>query len=79
MTDWSRKSRLAVARPWSTADSRDGPGVVVAGMETHVCVLNTVLDLPMRIQVFVPVDAVQSRYGVDHETRFAEWSGLGPF
>lgn len=43
--------------------------VVVAGMETHVCILNTVLELlGAGLQVFVPVDAVQSRYRVDHET-----------
>lgn len=36
--------------------------VVVAGMEAHVCVLQTVLDLQARgYQTFVPEDAVASR------------------
>ncbi|MBO0698753.1 MAG: isochorismatase family protein, partial [Zavarzinella sp.] len=42
--------------------------VVVAGMETHVCVLHTTLDLLAEgLQVFLPVDAVQSRFRVDHD------------
>lgn len=36
--------------------------VVVVGMETHICVLQTVADLQARgVQVFVPADAVASR------------------
>jgi len=42
--------------------------VVVAGMETHVCVLQTVLDLLNRdYRVFVPADAVASRNLLDHD------------
>lgn len=42
--------------------------VVVAGMETHVCVLHTTLDLLAEgLQVFLPVDAVQSRFRTDHD------------
>jgi len=37
-------------------------GVIVAGIEAHVCVLQTVADLQARgHQVFVPADAVASR------------------
>jgi nicotinamidase-related amidase len=44
------------------------PKVVLAGIETHVCVLGTALDLlGAGYQVYVPVDAVASRYPVDHE------------
>jgi nicotinamidase-related amidase len=44
------------------------PTFVVAGMETHVCVLHTTLDLLAEgLQVFIPVDAVQSRFVVDHD------------
>jgi nicotinamidase-related amidase len=44
------------------------PKVVLAGIETHVCVLHTALDLlALDFRVYVPVDAVASRYAVDHE------------
>ncbi len=44
------------------------PKVVLAGIETHVCVLNTALDLlAMDFRVYVAVDAVGSRYAVDHD------------
>jgi nicotinamidase-related amidase len=47
---------------------RGRPKVVLAGIETHVCVLQTGLDLlSAGYQVFVPVDAVGSRYALDHE------------
>jgi nicotinamidase-related amidase len=46
------------------ADDRDQ--VVVAGMETHVCVLQTVLDLiAAGFRVYVPADAVASRSEMD--------------
>lgn len=42
--------------------------VVVAGIETHVCVEQTVLDLVAEgVQVFVAADAVAARHGEDHE------------
>lgn len=44
------------------------PKVVLAGIETHVCVLNTALDLLAQdFRVYIPVDAVASRYARDHE------------
>jgi isochorismate hydrolase len=45
------------------------PKVVLAGIETHVCVLHTSLDLlALEFRVFVAVDAVSSRYRFDDET-----------
>jgi nicotinamidase-related amidase len=45
------------------------PKVVLAGIETHVCVLHTALDLlAADFRVFIPVDAVGARYGLDHDT-----------
>jgi nicotinamidase-related amidase len=42
--------------------------VVAVGMETHVCVMQTVLDLLNRdYRVFVPVDAVAGRGALDHD------------
>jgi len=44
------------------------PKVVLAGIETHVCVLQTALDLLAHdFRVYLPVDAVGSRYELDHE------------
>ncbi len=41
---------------------------LVCGIETHVCVSQTVLDLLERgVQVQVPADAVGSRHGIDYE------------
>jgi nicotinamidase-related amidase len=45
------------------------PKVLLAGIETHVCVLHTALDLlALDFRVYVAVDAVGSRYKVDHKT-----------
>lgn len=42
--------------------------VVVCGIETHVCVSQTVQDLLARgLEVHVPADAVGSRHALDHE------------
>jgi len=47
--------------------------VVVAGIETHVCVRQTVYDLRMREHVvYVLADAVGSRNPADHEAALAE-------
>jgi len=44
------------------------PKVVLAGIETHVCVLQTALDLLAQdFRVYIPIDAVASRFAVDHE------------
>jgi nicotinamidase-related amidase len=44
------------------------PKVVLAGLETHVCVLNTALDLlALDFRVYLPVDAVGARYRIDHD------------
>jgi nicotinamidase-related amidase len=46
--------------------------VIVAGMETHVCVYQTVLDLRARgLEVQVPRDAVASRHRENWETGLA--------
>jgi nicotinamidase-related amidase len=42
--------------------------VVLAGIETHVCVQHTALDLLAQgFHVYIPVDAVASRSALDHE------------
>ena len=52
--------------------------VIVAGIETHVCVLQTVLDLmALGYQVFVPADAVGSRKKLDWSFALRRMSGCG--
>jgi nicotinamidase-related amidase len=44
------------------------PKVVLAGIETHVCVLHTALDLlALDFRVYVAVDAVGARARLDHD------------
>ena len=55
---------------WGSGTETDRYRIVVAGIETHVCVLQTVLDLiAAGFQVHVPADGVGSRH--DHDWRFA--------
>jgi nicotinamidase-related amidase len=57
-------------------DDRDQ--VVVAGMETHVCVLQTVLDLIAGgFRVYVPADAVASRSELDWRIALERLSSSG--
>lgn len=52
--------------------------VVLTGIETHVCVMNTALDLLAEsFWVYLPIDAVGSRYAVDHETAIRRLEGAG--
>jgi nicotinamidase-related amidase len=44
------------------------PNVVLVGMETHVCVAQTALDLlEAGLHVFLPVDALGARTALDHD------------
>jgi nicotinamidase-related amidase len=52
--------------------------VVLAGIETHVCVLQTALDLlANNFQVHVARDAVSSRRELDHQTALQRLSQAG--
>lgn len=52
--------------------------VLVAGIEAHVCVQQTVLDLlASGFRVYVPVDAVGSRYAIDYETGLKRMESSG--
>ena len=52
--------------------------VVICGLETHVCVSQTVLDLlATGMTVFVAVDAVSSRHSIDHEVALRRLEGAG--
>jgi nicotinamidase-related amidase len=57
------------------------PAVVLAGMETHVCVMQTALDLlEAGWHVFLPADALAARSARDHELalRRLEQAGAVP-
>lgn len=57
----------------------DTPKVLLVGIESHVCVLQSALDLMANgYRVYVAVDAIGSRYAIDHETalRRMELSGV---
>jgi nicotinamidase-related amidase len=52
--------------------------IVVIGMETHVCVLQTVLDLlALGYQTYVVVDAVGARGGIDHHVALERMANSG--
>jgi nicotinamidase-related amidase len=52
--------------------------VMVSGIEAHVCVQQTVLDLlASGYRVYVPVDAVGSRYAIDFETGLKRMESAG--
>jgi len=58
----------------------DRPQVVIAGIETHVCVQQSALDLRSRdYDVFVCADAVGSRGKVDHKTALDRMRQAGVF
>jgi nicotinamidase-related amidase len=55
-----------VLREWANAGR---PKVLVVGIETHVCILQTVLDLLAEgFRVYVAVDAIGARGHIDHRT-----------
>ena len=50
---------------WKTINRQQ---VVIAGIETHVCVLQTALDMRQSgLDVFVVIDGVSSRHELDHK------------
>ncbi len=52
--------------------------VLVCGIETHVCVQQTVLDLlAAGFQVLIAVDAVSTRFAIDHEIALRRMEASG--
>ncbi len=52
--------------------------VVLAGLETHVCIAQTALDLLAQgMNVFLAVDAVASRHAIDHEAAMRRMESAG--
>ncbi len=62
----------------SSLEASGASKVLVSGVETHVCVQQTALDLIARgYRVYVPVDAVGSRYAIDYETGLRRMESSG--
>lgn len=52
--------------------------VILVGVETHICVYQTALDLLGRgLAVRIVVDAVSSRHRLDHDVGLAQMQGAG--
>jgi len=65
----------AIFSAWRTAGIHR---VLVCGIETHVCVQQTVLDLlAAGFQVLVTADAVSSRFAIDHEIALRRMESSG--
>jgi nicotinamidase-related amidase len=61
-------SSCAVPAVVQTFHREARPKLVLCGIETHVCVLHTALDLlALDFRVYVAADAVGSRYRIDHD------------
>ena len=61
-------SSCAVPAVVQTFHREARPKLVLCGIESHVCVLHTALDLlALDFRVYVAVDAVGSRYRIDHD------------
>jgi nicotinamidase-related amidase len=59
-------------------DERGISRVLVAGIEAHVCVQQTVLDLlASGRRVYVAVDAIGSRYEIDYQTALRRMESAG--
>lgn len=57
---------------------RDVRQVVLVGIETHVCVLQSAIDLlGAGFDVYVAVDAVSTRHLIDHDTALQRMHGAG--
>jgi nicotinamidase-related amidase len=54
------------------------PKILLAGIETHVCVQQTALDLlALGFRLYVAADAVASRYAVDHKQALSRLENAG--
>lgn len=68
----------AAAVGWTNHEAESRDQIVVCGIETHVCVQQTVLDLlAAGLQVHVVADAVGSRFELDRETALKRMSDEG--
>lgn len=65
-------------RPFRDAIPAGTTGIVLCGLETHVCVAQTALDLLAEGHgVFLAVDAVASRHPIDHDVGLRRLEAAG--
>ena len=70
--------REALDWPTAAADDLNRDQIVVAGVEAHVCVLQTVYDLiAAGYRVYVPADAVGSRHKLDWSVSLRRMESAG--
>ncbi len=83
LTERNAKMRFSAAQTFDWASQQRSHEqqrhqVVVAGIETHVCVLQTAFDLMSQgFDVFIVVDAVDSRFPVDHDIALKRLAAAG--
>ena len=71
-------SSCAVPSIVKTVHREARPKIVLCGIESHVCVLHTALDLLAQdFRVYVAVDAVGSRYRIDHDIALRRLERVG--
>ena len=71
-------SCLECAELFSTGVFAGREKLLVCGIETHVCVQQTVFDLlAAGVAVYVAVDAVGTRHALDHEVALKRMDGAG--
>lgn len=76
--DKSAFSSCAVPSMVQTFHREARPKIVLCGIETHVCVLHTALDLlALDFRVYVAVDAAGARYRIDHEVALRRLESAG--
>src|SRR5262245_23689185 len=71
-------SCAAIPQVVETLHREARPKVVLAGIETHVCIAQTALDLlALGFRVYLPVDAVGARYRIDHDVALRRLENAG--
>jgi nicotinamidase-related amidase len=71
-------SACAIAPLFADLKARGKSRIVLVGIETHVCILNTALDLLADdFRVYLPIDAVGSRCRIDHDAAVARLGTAG--
>ena len=76
--DFSAATPIAAAAARPTPMGTTVESLVICGLETHVCIAHSALDLLAQgYGVFVVVDAVASRHVIDHEVALRRLEGAG--